>query len=216
MTTRNGFAVANVRDLPLAANSVDLIFADPPYLRESLSTYGWLADEAMRVLKPGGFLLAYCGGYFINQIFRMFDAAGLEFYWEFAEYYPSSSVTMVHRRKVLAKHKVILAYSRGPGHVRVAGVHSIFTPTGNMKGFHHWGQAVGTARYYIDHFSKPGDIVLDPFLGGGSTAVACALIGRHCLGFDLDTAAVSTTIERLNHPDHAPVTALPLFASIAL
>jgi DNA modification methylase len=75
-------AVATVEHLPIADDSVDLIFTDPPYERAQLNTYVWLAQEAMRVHKPGGFLLAMCGGSYLNQIFRIFDDAGLVYYWE--------------------------------------------------------------------------------------------------------------------------------------
>ncbi len=34
--------------------------------------------------------------------------------------------------------------------------------------------------------SKPGDLVLDPFLGSGTTAIACALRGRRCVGIESD------------------------------
>lgn len=42
-------------------NSIDLIFTDPPY--ETLYLYGELAKVAIRVLKPGGHLVIYVGGY---------------------------------------------------------------------------------------------------------------------------------------------------------
>ena len=51
-----------IEHLPIADNSIDLIFTDPPYPREYLPCYDWLAKESMRVLKPGGFVLAMCGG----------------------------------------------------------------------------------------------------------------------------------------------------------
>ncbi len=34
--------------------------------------------------------------------------------------------------------------------------------------------------------SNPGDVVLDPFLGSGTTAVACVATGRKCIGFEID------------------------------
>jgi predicted methyltransferase len=40
----------------ISDESSDLIFTDPPYLREHLHLYDWLAREASRMLKPGGFL----------------------------------------------------------------------------------------------------------------------------------------------------------------
>lgn len=55
-------AIADIENLPLPDNSVDMIFTDPPYLKAYLPCYEHLARQAMRVLKPGGFVLAECGG----------------------------------------------------------------------------------------------------------------------------------------------------------
>lgn len=38
---------------------------------------------------------------------------------------------------------------------------------------------------FIEHFTRPGDIVLDPFSGTGMTGVAAALAGRRCVLNDL-------------------------------
>jgi adenine-specific DNA-methyltransferase len=38
----------------------------------------------------------------------------------------------------------------------------------------------------VKGFSNPGDIVLDPFMGSGSTAEACMRSGRCAIGFELD------------------------------
>lgn len=43
---------------------------------------------------------------------------------------------------------------------------------------------------FIEHFSKQGDVVLDPFCGSGMTGVAAALAGRRAILNDLSTAAV--------------------------
>ncbi|MEJ5200615.1 MAG: hypothetical protein WHV66_00165 [Anaerolineales bacterium] len=44
-----GDALVLIRDLP--AHSVDLIFTDPPYLKAYLDLYGWLGEQAVRVLR---------------------------------------------------------------------------------------------------------------------------------------------------------------------
>ena len=41
-------------------------------------------------------------------------------------------------------------------------------------------------RYMVRTYSNPGDIVLDPFMGSGTTAVACVLEKRNFIGFELD------------------------------
>jgi len=198
-------AQSSIEYLPLANNSVDLIFTDPPYLGEYLHTYEWLAKEAARVLRRGGFCLAMCGGYYLNQIFRMLDAH-LSYHWKLEVLMENSSV--LWPRKVIARSKSILAYSKGksnPRHNVLGALHG----GGMDKLYHHWGQDVESARYYIDCFSSPDDLVCDPFIGGGTTAVACALIGRRCISFDIDPDALRTTRQRL--ADTNVPTALPLF-----
>jgi len=45
------------------------------------------------------------------------------------------------------------------------------------------------AREIITQFSKPGDLVIDPFVGGGTTLVECASLGRKSIGIDLSSLA---------------------------
>lgn len=190
-------AQANIEHLPLADNSVNMIFTDPPYPREFLPCYGWLAQEAARVLKPGGFVFAMAGGYSLNKIFAMFEAVpALEYFWEF-HHKSNGEAPYIWPRFVVARTKCILAYSKGPGLPRLKSVLSIFEGISKSKLYHHWGQDVESAKYYIDCFSKPGDLVCDPFIGGGTTAVACELLGRRYVCFDIDTVALNTTRDRL-------------------
>ena len=38
--------------------------------------------------------------------------------------------------------------------------------------------------WILERYSKPGDLVLDPFLGSGTTAIACLRTGRHFIGIE--------------------------------
>jgi hypothetical protein len=54
-------------------------------------------------------------------------------------------------------------------------------------------------RAAIEAFSSPGDLVLDPFMGGGTTLVEAMALGRDAIGIDISTlagfvSAVKTTI----------------------
>lgn len=53
-------------------------------------------------------------------------------------------------------------------------------------------------RNLILKYSKPGDVVLDYFVGGGTTAVEAKLLGRRCIARDINPAAVGLTKENLN------------------
>ena len=48
-------------------------------------------------------------------------------------------------------------------------------------------------RQYIRHYTKPGDIVLDPFCGSGGTALSALLDGRKAIAIDRSPAATFIT-----------------------
>lgn len=201
-------ARADCARLPLAAESVDLIFCDPPYDRQNLPCYRWLAQEAMRVLKPGGFVLAIAPGYWLGPVMAEFGV--FEFFWVLNIRHTGMG-SMMWNKRIVVREKPLIAYSKGAGTPR-CNVLSSFNGDGADKRYHHWGQDVASARYYIDCFSAPGDLVVDPFVGGGTTLVAGRLIGRRCIGFDIDPTALATTAARLAETDiYYP---LPLFAEL--
>jgi len=49
----------------------------------------------------------------------------------------------------------------------------------------------------IEAFTDPGDLVLDPFCGSGTTGVACLRLGRRFIGIEKDSRHVATARERL-------------------
>lgn len=66
------------------------------------------------------------------------------------------------------------------------------------------------AAKLIRFFTRTGGIVLDPFMGSGSTAIACIEEGRQCIGFELykkwydqSLLRIGAAIERCNLP-HLP------------
>lgn len=53
-------------------------------------------------------------------------------------------------------------------------------------------------RYFIEHFSRPGDTVLDPFAGRGTTPLEACLAGRIGAGSDLNPLASVLTAAKVN------------------
>lgn len=56
---------------------------------------------------------------------------------------------------------------------------------------------VDLPAWFIKLFTEPGDLVLDPFIGSGTTAVAAVRLGRKYLGFELNPQYVATARQRL-------------------
>lgn len=74
----------------------------------------------------------------------------------------------------------------------------IESPVENVKGSIH--PAVYPVRLIVEILNlltRKGDLVLDPFMGSGSTAVACKRTERHYLGFDLNPEYCSEAERRL-------------------
>src|SRR5262245_57932034 len=49
------------------------------------------------------------------------------------------------------------------------------------------------ARACIQSYSKPGDVVLDPYMGGGTTMLEAMVLGRMPIGCDISSLAVFVT-----------------------
>jgi DNA modification methylase len=70
------------------------------------------------------------------------------------------------------------------------------TEEGNLLALHPTVKPVAMVKDAILDCSARGDIVLDPFLGSGTTLLAAEHTGRHCCGSELDAAYVDVAIRR--------------------
>ncbi len=61
------------------------------------------------------------------------------------------------------------------------------------------------ARRHIATWSNPGDLILDPFLGSGTTAKMARALGRHYIGCDISAEYVQLCMERLAVPYTPPL-----------
>ena len=67
---------------------------------------------------------------------------------------------------------------------------------GNLLALHPTVKPVALVADATLDCSARGDIVLDAFLGSGTTLIAAERTGRRCYGLELDPAYVDTTIRR--------------------
>jgi hypothetical protein len=109
------------------------------------------------------------------------------------------------QKNVISRYKSILVYVR-KGETpkpRVMAL-SYFAGGGEDKRFHTWGQDESSARYYIDCFSKPGDIVFDPFVGGGTTCAVAKQLKRQFIGFEIIPEMAKIARARIENA-HQPI-----------
>ena len=68
----------------------------------------------------------------------------------------------------------------------------------NQTGEHHeTAKSIEVTKVPIIHASRVGDIVLDPFVGSGTTAVAAKMLNRNYIGIELREDYCETTRQRV-------------------
>lgn len=69
------------------------------------------------------------------------------------------------------------------------------TESNNVR--HSAAFPVGLPAWFIKLFTQPGDVVLDPFIGSGTTAVAAKILGRQHIGIEKESNYCAVAADRL-------------------
>lgn len=193
-----------LRTLPSA--SVDLVLTDPPYgvnykdrsgrsiaYDDDLSHILGAFSDLYRVLKPDSYCVSFYGWSKVDAFFNAWTEAGFRpvghIVW--AKDYASRTGVMEYRHE----QAYVLAKGRPDKPARPIADVQPWAYTGNKA--HPTEKAVSILKPVIGSFSRPGDLVLDPFSGSGSTAVAAALSGRRYVGIELDQGYCDHAMKRL-------------------
>ena len=193
---------------------IDLVVTDPPYLvryrdRSGRTLYNddrsdWVFPvfrEIHRVLRPHTFCISFYGWSHVDTFMCAWKEAGFRpvghLVWP-KNY--ASRTGFVHYRHEQA---FLLAKGRPPCPERTLSDVQRWTYSGNRH--HPTEKAVSIIEPLIETFSWPGDIVLDPFLGSGTTALAARRCGRHYIGIEKDTEYCTVAERRLAGADFIPL-----------
>ena len=84
-------------------------------------------------------------------------------------------------------------WNRGGG----AAIWRFRPPRGADRPPHETPKPVDLMLALVSDFTDPGDIILDPFCGSGTTGVACLRLGRRFIGIERDPRHAATSRERL-------------------
>lgn len=74
------------------------------------------------------------------------------------------------------------------------------TESNNVR--HSAAFPVGLPAWFIKLFTQPGDMVLDPFIGSGTTAVAAKRLGRACIGIEKEQEYCNIAAKRIADASH--------------
>jgi site-specific DNA-methyltransferase (adenine-specific) len=176
--------------------SVDWIITDPPYPKEFLSCYSDLAAFAAEALKPGGGCLVMTGQSYLPEVMRRLEER-LKYCWEFAYTMPGGQAPQIWPLRINTFWKPLLWFSNGAPSVGDHWVGDILKSGGQDKRFHFWGQSENGMIDIIQRFTSAGQMICDPFLGGGATGTIAVGFGRYFIGADIDKAACEKSIARL-------------------
>ncbi len=246
----------------LPAQSVDLVFADPPYnlqLRGDLHrpdnsqvdavddawdrfasfdsydgfTRAWLR-AARRVLKPDGAIWVI-GSY--HNIFRVGAALQDEGYWILNDvvWRKSNPMPNFRGKRLTNAHETLIWASREEGakytfnyealkslnegvQMRSDWVLPICTgherlKTADGEKAHPTQKPEGLLHRVLLATSNPGDIVLDPFFGTGTTGAVAKMLGRHFIGIERDDAYRALATRRIEKARAVEAGALEVTAS---
>lgn len=212
MWLMQGDCLEQMKEIP--DGKVDLIVTDPPYkvtsrgncgnaggmMRKDASMKGKIfqhndisckdyAPEFYRVLKDGSHCYVMTNHVNLIEMLNVFTDAGFHFI---------KSLIWNKGNKIMGKYymsqfEYILFLRKGRGvKINNCGTGDILsvknkkTKTEDGKNLHDTEKPVELMKILIENSSKPAEIVLDPFMGIGSTGFACVNTGREFIGIELD------------------------------
>jgi site-specific DNA-methyltransferase (adenine-specific) len=104
--------------------------------------------------------------------------------------------------KSITHYEVIVVWSKEPKQ-RVSRVWSI--PILDYRSLRDWKphptqKPVRLLRYLLEQYTNEGEIVFDPFVGSGTTAVACQQMKRHFIAIEVNPEYAAIAASRLKEP----------------
>lgn len=185
--------------------SIDTIITDPPYglnrkgiLNDNdLSTFYAILPECYRVLKKDSFFITFFSTKYLPELFKQNP---FSYFWQMILYCPqgrvrspigftkymSCTVFTKGTPKILKWNKDIFVDT--PGKMVEPDEGYINHPTPKPKHF---------IKEFLRMFTREEDLILDPFVGSGSTALACCQTGRRFIAFEIKPEYCSLAYQRL-------------------
>lgn len=189
----------------LPNNCIDAIITDPPYglntngikNDHNLSLFFEMLPECYRVLKDNSFFITFFSTKFLPELFINNP---FTYFWQFILYCPQGSV----RSPIgFTKYMSCFVFKKGNPRLTKRKVDIFRDTPGKMvepdEGYidHPTPKPKHFIKEIMDMTSEKDDLILDPLIGSGSTAVACKQLMRRFIGFEIQKDYCLLAIKRL-------------------
>jgi site-specific DNA-methyltransferase (adenine-specific) len=179
-----------MKDIP--DKSVDLVLTDPPYgLNKKIHDGGtWSTKQKFDACLEWDYLIDKS---YWEEVFRI---SKHQIIWggNYYSFPPSRGWIVWVKPYFPTMSDAELAWTSFDKNTR------IFKESRNPEGYkkHPTQKPVSLMKYCIENYTKPDDIILDPFLGSGTTAVACKSLGRRYIGIEISQEYCDIARKRVN------------------
>lgn len=153
-------------------------------------TYNWV-DECVRVLRNGGIFISYFDRDKINFLSHYLQNRHS---FRFKDYFAdckSNPVPQARKVKWSSGFEIVGMWQKPDGKLTYnfeygQQANYIIRPIvgGKERSKHPTQKSQKVLELFLKYWTNENDIVLDPFMGSGTTAVACAKLNRNYIGFD--------------------------------
>lgn len=189
------------------AECIDLVITDPPYLANYRDRDGRtlanddnpdavlsVFNQLYRVMKRNSYCISFYGWNAIAEFSEAWKKAGFKTVGHIVWTKPYAS----RKSHTKFQHESAFVLAKGFPQKPANPISDIQPWEYTGSKLHPTEKAVSIIEPLIQSFSKPGDVVLDPFSGSGTTAVAAKLNQRHSIGIELDPNYCHIARQRLD------------------
>ncbi len=176
-------------DLFASGVEPDAVITDPPYPKKFLSVFTELAESC----KDVPLVAVMAGQSYLPEVLRRL-CEHLSYRWTLAYLTPGGQAVQQFPAKVNTFWKPVLLFGKSVewfGDVTRSDVND------NDKEHHHWGQSESGMADLVSRLTKPGQLICDPFVGGGTTAMVSLALNRRFVGCDIDKGTVNAALTRI-------------------
>lgn len=143
-----------------------------------------------------------CGQSYLRDFINALSDHGVNYHWRISYDTPGGQAVQLFQRNVETFWKPVLWFVKGKYEGPWVGDKARSNTNDNDKRFHHWGQSESGMSDLVLRMTRPGELILDPFMGGGTTGIVALDLGRRFIDIERDAEAFETARKRI-HGKHA-------------